>query len=602
MSYTDPQPRFSLVRTDLMGASESLITGSPGSTRHDELVLVDPVGRPCALPIQQGFVSLDHRREYVDGTLGQTNRLLRHQMTLAIDYLDSSTRRRLERWMFDRAPVQFSPGYGHHTDLAWRPCQTPVTQDLTGTWAISNQMDGNTALVWDALFDRMGLMRNFLGTTGCIVKTPFGAGQVFKPSGTNLFYSATNPPGSYPVGDTNALSGWELWGTWSTDLTRTFIAAGFGPTYCPGALRVVTNVRRTGNGTDGRSLGRVIPSSVSGAGAVWVSVWLRGRTGSGSSLSIGWGAERKTLDLSTKDLSEWTCCSVGLYSTAWPGTSAQDCQIVLTPATGVTDDCDLLVGPVECMWQAGSAALGDGYPQWNSYTRASGDALRVPNYVLPRTGTMFFSVYVPPFVAYDSNCPIMFPLFVFTGTDSFRLFLRTRAADHPYASLLCYYGAGATDYLGGSGGITVPQIEAASLLSPGRVSTVAVTWDNAQMKAYINGVLRSTRPGAVNPPTVPTEAWLWSSRGNQAAWPMVPLGCRIDHVCMSANEVADAHATASTTAALEAILPTRGRTYQIRAIPSTPRGVSGEAQWTGQLVLEQTIYSSAAADITSKEG
>lgn len=602
MSATNPMPIFSLVREDSLRYSEaaSLRYGAavPGvDTAYDEIRLVAPNGEPCAMP-RPGHQNRDVESELASGGRTGSPRVIETAIDLGIDYIDNTTRRRLERWMYDRARVLFTPGYGAKTELAWRPVDraSAAIYDLTGRWQVQAVHDPASAYVWDQVSAPSGLMRLFSTSYAKLVRTPFGAGQVFGTCHQNRFGTGTTPPGSYPVGTSDADSGWGTWGAWAADVTRAFVSAGFGCTDCPGALRVYSATRRTGDGTNDRVLGREIPAAAAGAASVWCGVFLKGRGGSGIALRLGHSnGLYVTKSLVGVDLSEWTLCWISAYHASWPGVSAnQTLKIDVTPAVGVTDDFDLLVGPSVCVIQADVYEMAPAHPNWLPYTRTTGDEIRVNSFLPPRSGSALFSFYVPPYWTYAAATPWVTQLMQVAGSNAGRFFVHGGSSRYPNARLLYYWGPGAGDYM-------YANILSTTALVPGRVATFGVTWDGSGAVLYCNGVAVATKTGSPQPITTAANTSFWGMAGTYGAGGLIPLSMRIDNEVFTAGMMADLHRLACDAGASDLAVSARGRVYQIDSIPSASRNTAGGTLWLGTLGLRQVDYIPALADVTSKE-
>lgn len=594
MSAGNPTPMLTLVREDTLTTSESgslrYAAGASQPATYDEIKLQTPRGEGAATPLLT-HRNRDIEHELIDGGLTWTKRVISGQIDLAVDYIDNGTRRRLERWMMDRARVLFSPGHGTGTELYWRPRYLAASaNDLTNKWMITSNHDITSAWVWDA--ENGGIMRFFNTTVAKTIKTDFGAGQVFSGSSPNLFYAGT-PPGSYPVGSSDADSGWERWGTMAGDVSVAYVANGFGCTDCPGSLRAYSPTAITGDGVNGVSLGRVLPASVTGAGTVHCGVFLKGRLSSTATISLETNnGFSRSVALSTMDLSRWTFVHVEGYWANWPGTTNTLLKINLTSGTGVKEACDLQVGPSVACFEAGT--VGDSMPQWLRSSRTVPDYLSVSNFVLPRSGSVTFVMYVPKSMLYDVNRATLVSLSSNVGVSTFKAYVY-HVEGATTATMIFYYGTDGSDYYSA----TFP---AATFFSPGSVQSIAVTWGSSIMSAYLNGALLSTRAGSVMVPPSATTLRLWGLDGTQSVSSLVPLSVRIDNIVLSADSVADMHATVSNKASAGLVASARGRVYQIEEIPSIPRTCDTGTNWVGNLRLRQVEYVSSLADITTKEG
>ena len=230
MSANNPIPLFTLVRNEFLEDTEDLdYSGSSTEGKfRDEIKLIDGNGEPCAIPSKQGVEDLDYEYEYIDGSKGSINRVLRQKITLKCDFLTGETRRRLHQWKQDRAEVLFTPGYGDKTECAWRPVPDSTDMDLTGRYTqAETNSSADAHFVWDD-YTGKGMMRKFAANASRQIKTPAGTMQMFADDSS---VNHANP--ATPVdGD----SGWSLV-TGSGTVSETYIADGFGCTGCPHSTR-----------------------------------------------------------------------------------------------------------------------------------------------------------------------------------------------------------------------------------------------------------------------------------------------------------------------------------------------------------------------------
>jgi hypothetical protein len=601
VSVANPTPLFSLVRADSLRLSESAYLTAETSpvvpsidNARDEILLVDPLGEPCAIPQMSPSLE-DYEHNMSDGSILVNKRAMPVEINLALDYIGNNTHARLLRWMADRASVYFTPGFGVKTELALRPMSSSVAAitDLTGRWPVTIVCDRATSYTFDNYNSPQGVMRLYSSEYMRLVKTPFGAGAIMESGHSNLFYTGS-PPGSYPVGTSNADSGWETWGSWAADVSREFITHGFGMPAAPGALRVYSATRRTGDGTNGRVLARGLPAAVTGACSVCVGVMLKGRGGSGLKLQlVNTNGLLTSRSLASVDLSEWTMCWINAYHANWPAVSAnQNIKIDLAPATGSTDDFDLMVGPSVCVIQADSSQQAPAFPQWRLNTRASGDFFRATSFVFPRSGTAMFSMYIPSGWYYETTSPWCAKLISPASGYAFHCDVRGGSGSYPNAAFVMYWGSGGSDVISASVG--------ASVLTPGRVVTFGITWNNERLVVYCNGVAIATRTGSIQPPTSETTFSFFGD-GSYGSAGFVPLAIRVDNEVFSASRMADLHATAADNLASGMIVAARGRKFQIVEIPGSHRSSRDGTHWLGTLKLRQVDYVPALADICTKE-
>lgn len=586
MSYADPTPLFTLVREGTVQTTDGVVytANSTSADYPDEVELVDKWGHPSAVPLTQSWQSTDPRHEYTNGSIGETSRLMRHYLSLGVDFITSETRRKLERWMLDRARVLFTPGYGRATELAYRPMSLTSTSlsDLTGRWTISPSYSASYSQTWDAEMVR-GFMKTFTHTR--YIKTPFGTGYV----GEGPIVQTETP--SHITGATEALTGWTLSAEGaSVDLVCSEVANGFGFTSYEKSARYVGPYASS----YARRIYRTVATGAS-AGTLWCCVWIKGHVGSSAVLVLSNNhatLETKSVILSDRDLGEWTPVWISLHAANWDSSTA----VLLLFAIGDganSDHADFQVGPTMVTYMADSDGIGNGYPLWKPYNAGTArtiDNLSVSSFITPQSGSWICSFYVPN--CFENALDQAFTSFLYSDNGSAGgLAYINRAYNEATCRFRWYRNGGS-------------YVDATGLtFSPGTAHTVAVTWTSGCLRVYVDGVLKTEvtasatvgyeLPGAATLKLFGDSSW--------GVWPLVPLAFRIDNRWMDSDEVANLHATMAYQAALEYTIPARGRVYRIRSIPSTPRSVSGDVHWIGQIELEQVDYVSAKADETSKE-
>lgn len=591
MSQQSPSPLFSLVRIDDLQTQEGLSysSGSVSADYHDEVLLVDAAGEPCAYPVEQEHVPIDMRYDYVDGSRGQAPRLLRHRIALHCDYLSDEVRRKLLRWMHDRAQVHFTPGWGRRTELAWRPTMHIVSShlDLTGRHTLTRYGEAATSWSWDAIMHAGHMIKASLLVNGLArrLKTPAGAAQVFeRQTGTG---NVADPP--YPTGATNALSGWEVWGAGAGTITRSYLADGFGFSEFPGALRALGSAS-----SSERVLGRVFPHRDNATGTLTMTVWLKGKFGSASAVTLyshnDVNPTSATVSLAGMDLSEWTAVSVHLYASDFAITGAYNPYAAINLTSVDADTVDVLVGPCVVQWIAATAD-GPGFPHYKAVAaRTSYDAYRVPStsFAVPTTGTLFFSFFVPSYLDWTQRnwfSSLAYPSGGYYG----QLFIRDIVSHGSTPRVYFYWGNGSSDYS-----------YAHITLTSGRAHCIAVSVGHRAVTIYHNGVAVVTRSGARTLPTTAVNYFIGSTT-TRSTWPLLPLACRWDREVFTADRIMDVSQSMTHNGALEATIPARGRTYRIVEVPSTPRGAHERVHWIGTLELEQTGFDRWYMDQTTKE-
>jgi len=570
------EPLFNLVRVDNIETTEGL-NYSPTTDQgkyHDEIQLVDPDGHPCAVPVSQGFTDMDARLDYIDGSSSQVKRALRHQIVLDIDYIDSDVWRKLNRWMMDRAKVYFTPGFGRHTELAWRP--VPDTSgsfaDLTGRYTLNVTGDPARNLFWDDFLGQ-GVMRGAGYGNQRIVKTPGGAGQIFERAHTNLADPA------YP---TAADLGWAIGASGATSMTTTHVPDAFGHADCPDAMRVVRSAY-TGTSYIFRQL-----TTSTGDGTINAAVWLKGQLPPGSMLRIydsnaGTMIASVALDTSYPD---WTRVDIQAITTL---SGLHDIRIVHWDA-GHDTTADYLVGPTVFVEEITSSQYSQPNPQWQTPGAAkSADLLQTSApFAQPRAGTYFAVFYVPEwFEELDSA------LMSICGPVSglIQAFYLTAYNANTNLRAIFYYKTGSA--IG-------PNI--GGLINPGEINTACATFANGSVSMYINGDLVQSLSTSDTEQIETTSNYLRIGYAvGRGSWPLLMTHLRIDNEVWSADRVANEHETHSNPGALEVVVASRGRQYMIREIPSQPFLAAGKSYMRGRLVLEQVDYNKSIADITSSE-
>lgn len=571
---------FTIVREDDLDTTEDLdySAASVVYSAQDEIELVDDLGNPCAFPASQGHVSVDITHDYTDGSEGVTPVALRHQINLSVDMIDSDTRRRLQTWQQDRARVLFTPGYGRHTLLGWRPVPASAAYvvDLTGRYQLNIEGDSTREHVWD---DIMGqdVMREGFTEGQRIIATPGGAGQVFERDHENL---------ASPDSPESGNLGWTAGGTAAGTLTLTYASAEFGHNDCSGAMGVVGTAT-----ANARNISRTLPASGSGGptgeGTVNAAIWVKGRLPTDARLEIqNNAAVVHSVDLDG-DYSDWTRVDIQGDSTAF---SSGNVDLIVVMPFGANDQtCDFFVGPTMITWEASTSRHSQPYPQW-----VAEGAARTEDYLetnssleMPKTGTIFSSFYAPEW--YEDQDSAKMGLCGYTAGTGGALYLiaydgntNMRLAFEPTTSQS--YGANAT-------------------VVAGAVNSAAATWDHDSFSLYFNGALVQEYSGALyyDKSFRDSNYRVGSTASDHGAWPLIMNTLRIEQAAWSADRIAGEHETLSNPLALETVIAARGRTYMIDSIPSTPVVVGGTNYFRGALTLRQVDYDSTLADITSAE-
>lgn len=569
MSANNPTPLFTLVRTETLEDSEGLdyTTGSSEAGFHDEIKLIDGNGEPCAIPSAQGVEDLDYEYEYIDGSRGGINRVLRQKITLKCDFLTGETRRKLHQWKQDRAKVRFTPGYGSKTECAWRPVPDAATHDLTGRYEKSEvNSDTEAHYVWDDyLMD--GKMRVFENDASRQIKTSAGTMQMFSDgSGTNHANPAT------PVSDG---SGWSVADGYP--MTGTYIEDGFGCTGCPDSWRY-DFASTSSNGY----LYYPIPTGMTfdSDSTVCITVWLKGNLSSLARMRLrATPDDYVDADIGEMDLSSWTPIHLTL-NTDW--TVATDRHILIyshsADAVGALE-----VGPIIITDSASNYT--EPFPQWSETGEAPAtERIKLTDVEYPDSGTQTASFWLSDRVsdlriaAFDVSS---------RGDGGGMYIVNTGSAES--ASLAWNDG-------------TANQSQSFDydLLNFGGVNVASVVYSTKDIKYYINGTYIGEDSAEFGDLGVDDlDIGSATSYGGSGIHGLLTF--RLDREKLTADEVADLHKQLTDPGSLEVIVPARGRVFRIDSIPSTPRATSGGTHWIGTLVLEQVDYDSRREDLTSKE-
>lgn len=571
----DRGPLFSLVRTDTF-ADESDIDYAAGSTvldHSDEIRLVDYYGEPSAVPAPPTFDDLDIEHEYSGGSRGVEPIAHRMNVTFSCEVTDE-VRRRLHRWQEDRVAVRINPGFGARTELAYRPCGSSGDSDLTGRHTLTQHGDAARNLVWDTVAP-LGIMRSWTAATDPrIIRTPFGAGQVFERNLTNL----ANP--GYPQ-DGNL--GWtEVDG--SSVITTAYEANAFGPSACPHGMRVTGDAS-----TASWLIYRNIPATATGQGLVSGVQWIQGRLPHGAKLSISDASGSTDIDLDDYDTSGWIGIPFQRNAT-WTG-SSQTISL-LRASGGDADSCNFVIGPTMLVFDASTVAWPNYAPNWHSPGAArTADYVSASSVAVPQSGSLAVAFWVPtdfdPTGNYFSADLTSHGAGLVPG--------RMRVIGNTSGVTAEYYYRGST-YAAGN------RVAAEIDLAPGRVSVLAATWSATAKKLYLDGTLIDSVVTDANQDsglTTTTNAQV--SSNENGSWPLVLLGYRLDAEVWTDEIAAGISKEMNGNGALEITVPARGRTFYITGIPSNPERRGDRVDWSGALTLEQKDYDADTADITSKE-
>ncbi len=604
---------LNLVRYDTFADETALdyVPTAPVLGRRDEIELVDGNGVPAAIPVGQRYIDQDYLYNFANGNIGRNALSSLHQIELDVDYITNDVRRKLAQWKKERAKVFFSPGFGRNTLMAWRPIACDDTSfpdgetltDLTGQEDM-NVVNGANKLLWDEATGR-NIMTGAEAAvdSAMILPTPAGAGQYLGKDEYNR--AVPGSPESNTAGYGAGTAGWEVEGAAAGDITFTLITNGFGHSDCPHSLFVTTTLDSS------RSRQMVMsdlwdPGSgdyqgytFTGAGSMFVTIWLKGRIEDGLIVLQDGAGNNTDADISGFDNSAWTPITLSLYSADWSA-GIPKIKIRLDAGIGTTSQSFFEVG-------ATTVSSGDGdsgsYRMWApgpATPAAWGDTnVFTTSMRTPGTGTIFHSMWVPE---HFKNMP-------------------SALADDQYNKAYQYIGIWYWDnfrchifydFVAETWKISIKKDSSTTLtasigeLTPGAVNTVAVTWGNLDMRAYLNGVLMNTWTYASNDysPEVGNEVTGHSYFPGWNAWGSemtLLLSHRLEDRIYTGDEIAYLHSAAADPGALGVIVPARGRLYEIDAIPSIPVPTDKGTRWLGKLMLRQASYNHNLADITSQE-
>lgn len=595
---------INLVRTDTMAnlLDNDYSAGSELHRRYDEVRLEDPNGDPSAIPAPVGRASRDVQYNYMTGDRGRNALLTERQVTLNIDYISSDVAYKLEEWADSRAKVLVAPGFGRHTDFAYRPlvmlngnyADGSTAYDLTGNHAIEEQTAYAGMRLWDE-------QRRMLGEASTTTKlhwlpTPGGAGFGYPRDTRNLWEPAYPKGATYGGGSSATASGWSKGGTDSADIAYTHVPGGFGCPDCPDSLRVDV----AANVTSSRYLiqyqiwdpGHALYSGYTwtGAGTAQVTVWLKGRFPDGATLNLygGTGGLRLSqVDLTALDLRDWTPVQISAYEVDW-SLSIPKVEIKLNDSEGAPYSFE--IGPFFAGQRSGTHQSLGAY--WCDFAPGANGANcygTVSNYAMPLTGTIHASFYCPPdWYDYEGyqHCDLL-------GTNTFALGLGKTTAGSTFMQV------------SQSSGGTVFEATGRPVV-PGAVNTLTLSWGNAGEKIYFNGGLVATYNRAVTQWTQSTTMAasvlrMGSGYATRGCHPARLLTSRIDAYQWSDAEVMNQHLALTDPIALQLARICRGREFEIVSVPTTVRHSAGGSQIVGALKLQQVRYRNNLADPLNRE-
>jgi len=564
---------------------------------HEEIRLVDHNDEPCAIPMQQGFRDEDERYSYGDGSEGRSPRVLRHEVSLACDFLPDAIRRRLVRLMADRSKFHFTPGWGENTAMAWRPVHVDGTTlpsgdtwyDLTGQVALTNT-GGADQMVWDDWTTQKGRMiEPDSGDTApaLVVETPYGAGQALQGANTNRW--TPDYPESATPGFGTGTAGWEKFGIGLGHITFTHVSDGFGVTACPDSLRVtVTNDVSASRGMIADALwnsadGDYEGFSFSGSRLLCTSFWIKGRFPAGNTVKFYKVAHSggAATELDSVDLDEvydgWTKINLHGYDADW---SLYYPRVYIDLSSTNGEAADFQVAAM-------SISFGNNYLQsarWSEYgTTTTSETVLSGSIEKPQSGSATVSLYVPQGVEAASNwVSWLFAL----GGSAVAGTLRWRESG----------GSPSVQFMANSSYSINYQKE----LTPG-IHAVTVSWGTSYIALHLDGETVYEDSTATDKDfTFLSDGVVGLGYSSYSPWPLIPLTFRLD-ADQHRDDVQHIHAALTDSVALGTITAARGRLYEITQLPNTPRMVDGATYWIGTLGLRQIDYLSDFEDVTTKE-
>lgn len=595
---------INLVRKSLVSASveHDYATGEM-FTRHDEIQLVDPSGDPCAIPLEPSEDNIDYEYSYVTGDSGRALRGTLLGLGMAIDYIDNSVSRRLEQWKRERAGVLVSPNMGRNTLMSWRAVDIkgayyaggPAAKDLTGNFALTATF-GSYLRYWDT--QRRMFLPKTSSNRAQLVATPGGAGLVAYPPTVNRMKPTY--PKSATLGSGATESGWIKGGADAADITAALVTNGFGMTDCPHSLQVTvaadTSSDRYLAVTDqfNSAAGNYAGYSFVNTASATAVVWLRGQLPDGAALQFGPAGvtDIATQSLAGRRFDGWTPVSVSHSPTDWV-TNKPSVFLTLGSTTGIA--CSFEIGPVMVMQAASGYSGLQAAPVWTPEvtggTSSGAPKIATGTLTLPGQGTLVTSFWVPEEIGDSGRATTTLEL---AGNTNLRLRIGIGVTTE-YVSVNSVSPATT---------LTTGNVTRGTLIVPGRINTIAVTWDGASQKIYCNGALIVTAVTGAS--TVPlgggSSAWnIGTSPNGYTCAPLALLTQRIDEGAMTAAEVAHLHYALTDPIALGFAIAARGRTFRITKTPASMRPATDGSQILGQLALEQTAYDHFTADPFGRE-
>jgi len=576
-----PAARYTIVSAKSVGDQGRRLEYDAGTEIediHDEVILVNVIGRPCGIPVFDRNADLDSQYLYLQGDRGSINDSYGdHELTISCNHLPATTRRKLDMWMQRRTPVLFAPGFGPRTEVAYRPHRMldALNYDLTGRYHLTQFSDSDEGFIWDDWNGRaVALGKATSDDQPRLVRLPYGgAGQVYAPNTQNI---ATKGAPAY--GDIG-------WMSSGLGITESLASAGFGPTDA---------VHWQG---DERDTDRVfsMASPISAApGSFDVTVWIKGRVTQAATVSAYCDvSDIKYVNLFDLDIGIWRAIRLrGVHSSG----TTMTVQIRMDGTAGVKESFDIMVGPIM------KAKEGDGnfhspmHPPWlQTYATRKDDYTLVERdvgpggFVHPREGSVFCSFWVPDW---------------FDESKYLDIGVCSHASGNAGAiRIIKYLGIPQFRFTWNPNEST--SIGATVVPRHGEMNSLGVSFSSTSVVLYWNGeVVETEIPGEfliTMPQLIDFRIGLGNSENTM--WPLILAQLRVEREVWSAARHADEHFTATDPFVINGIAAARGRWYEIAAVPDSKQIVAGgHTNWSGMLNLRQVSYHKNLSDITTCEG
>ena len=577
---TAPAARYSFVAADPMVEASPNIDYDAGSEMdnvHDEVPLVNAFGRPCGIVVGDRHGNVDSHYTYLNGDRASVRDSYGdHELTIRCSHLPAAVRRKLDMWMQRRTPVMFSPGFGSHSEFAYRPLRqlNDTNYDLTGRHVIKCASDSDLGFVWDDWNGRgagVGLTSD--PDKPRLVMLPYGgAGQVYASN-----YSNGATKGSPEYGDIG-------WGITGSGVTETLITGGFGQVNAPDSVRWQGDARDTDRTF---MTGGTVPA---GPGVWDAVVWIKGRTTQDAEVfAYNNMSDIDVVEIGGMDLGGWT--PIRLRGTTYSGTSVLF-AIRMNGTTGVNETFDIQVGAI----RISGRTVGQYYsPLWLPWTKTYDTEQRDSDYVdsgnleYPRCGTAFTSFWVPEWFDPDTWHDIGLCSYGSLYAGSIRIINYS-------ASPYCRVAWRANESTNIAASFT-PRL--------GAMNTIGISYNSSTATLYLNGEAAMTEVTGQYDVEMPTGETFYLGRGRSenCAWPFLMSQFRLEREQWDANRHADEHFTATDPFTIGGIVAARGREYEIVSVPSTKvLAGGGVTMWSGNIKLRQMQYRKYLSDITSCEG